>query len=52
VGLSLSRRVWQNLADEAVQAQPDICNGFLCGLYLGKPTEAKVCVLHGDSFFS
>src|SRR5208337_2559853 len=39
VGLGLSWRVWQYLADEAVQAQPDICNSFLCGLYIGKPAE-------------
>src|SRR5438270_8866879 len=44
VGLGLSWWIRQDLADEAVQAQPDICHGFLCGLYVGKPAEAKVCV--------
>src|SRR5208337_347346 len=52
VGFGLPRWVWQNLADEAVQPQSDVCGRFLCALYVGKPTEAKVCVLHGDSFFS
>src|SRR5208337_445662 len=52
VGLRLPRRVGQDLADKTIKTQADVGDGFLCGLDVGEPTKAKVCVLHGESFFS
>src|SRR5208282_1317616 len=52
MGFRLSRWIRQNLPDESVKPQFDAGGRLLRALYIGEPTESKVCIFHSGSFFS